>query len=189
MANGDLLNLRQRETLILNCKGDPNGNYAHFSLGDDYPDTRGVYMKNESTLNYTWYIEPSRNEDVTVHGFHNENNVVLLQLKIQLHDLDSYIDRATTKPSTPLEHTTTADRDSNGSNTKMIIGNQQSTDGYPTESVTEVFTAVNIEYALYVTTTLTALLFTLVVVLLIAVTVMAKMLCHRKSKELSPEDS
>lgn len=191
VSNNDVLNLRQGETLLLNCKGDPNGKYAHFSLGDDYSNTRGVYMINESTLNYTWYIEPSQNEAVIVYGFHrgpNQNVDVLLQLQIQVHDLDSYInrDRATTKPSPPPEHTTTADHDPNASN-ENAIGNQQSTNGYPTERATEVSTAVNnIEkYALYVTAVATALLATLVVVLLIAVVVMLR---HRNSKVPSPED-
>lgn len=109
VSNGAVLHLRRRETLILNCNGDPVGNGEHLSIRDGYPGTTGVIRRNERLLNYTWYIEATADGHVRIYRFdRNGGQKMVFELTIHVHDLSPPTEMPTSGPCTTPGHEQTS---------------------------------------------------------------------------------
>ena len=171
VTNGDVLNVRLGETLIVKCKGDTTSIYSHFSVRD-YPHRKDTIEANESSLSYTWYFVPMSDAPVEIWGFLRGESLevkMLVQLNIRVHDLN--LETATLNPCTPPEYTTATAGNTQSANVGENLGNgQQSTEASTTAE----------KYALYI---FVGVLVILVVLLLILVFILAVKLRGKKGQK------
>lgn len=102
VIDGQVIDLRRGETLIVTCVGDGED---HSSLTLDYEGRHDLLKKNKTgTLKYTWYCEISTDGNVTVSGFearppHNAAQPIMFT--VRSHDLNALLAPATSTTPPP----------------------------------------------------------------------------------------
>lgn len=190
MTDGDVLNLRKGESLILHCKGDAKL-YSFLVM-----KCHGVYHlikfnKSDELLRYTWYCEATSDTAIVISGLNitTENTDVLMELTIRVHDLESYLPaaRATPSPCASSEHTAPTDPIEVRAGKNQGI-NQSLTDGptVTTDTRTEPQTVSTTTIERYLFCAVVGVLLVLVVALLVTVVVVVK--CSRRRREPTTEE-
>ena len=164
VIEGQVINLRRGETLIVNCVGDRED---HSSLTLDYEGRHEVLKRNKSgTLKYTWYCEISTDGNVTVSGFEARpphNAAQLIAFTVQSHDLNALLAPTTSTTPPPVGGINGANRQNPSS-----TGEEDTDTGR--ESTTTTSKAVT-DYRFYGLVCAVVVLMTLLVVFVLLVVV------------------